>query len=116
MAPISPEGIVGLVVVARDGVSTCRSTEGAIGMEIVDEGSVRVPDPAGDLLRPCPGPSEAQAITAFAVALPDQYDDGLTAEVPLWHSWDPRTPIVTNRPVVDRPTACPSGQARCACG
>jgi len=103
-------------VIARDGVSTCRSTEDAIGLEIVDEVSGRVPDPDGDLLRPCPGPSEAQAFTAFPVARPDKHDDGLSTAVPLWRSRDPRTPTVANRPVVDRPTACPSGQARCVCG
>lgn len=77
-APTLPEGTVGVVVVARDAESTCRSTEDVSGVEIVDGVVVVVLDPDGDFLRPCPGPSGAHAFTAFAVAVPDRYDDGLT--------------------------------------
>lgn len=80
-APMLPEGMVGVVVVARDAESTCRSTEDVVGMEIVDGVVVVVLDPDGQFLRPCPGPPGAHAFTAFAVALPDYYDDGLTGAV-----------------------------------
>lgn len=77
-APMLPEGTVGVFVVARDAESTCRSTEDVIGVEIVDGLVVVVLDPDGDFVRPCPGPSGAHAFTAFTVAIPDHYDDGLT--------------------------------------
>ncbi|MEX1164599.1 MAG: hypothetical protein WEB03_13585 [Nitriliruptor sp.] len=77
-APVLPEGTLGVFVVARDAESTCRSSEDVIGVEIVDGMVVVVLDPDGDFLRPCPGPSGAHAFTAFTVAIPDQYDDGLT--------------------------------------
>lgn len=77
-APELPAGTVGVFVVARDAESTCRSTEDVVAVEIVEGLVVVVLDPEGDDLRPCPGPAGANAFTAFTVAIPDQYDEGLS--------------------------------------
>ncbi|MFA9445139.1 hypothetical protein [Egicoccus sp. AB-alg6-2] len=77
-APTLPAGTVGIFVIARHAESTCRATTDVTGVEIDNGVAVVLLDPNGEFLRPCPGPDGSGAWTAFAVAIPDHYDVGLT--------------------------------------
>jgi hypothetical protein len=76
--PTLPDGTVGILVFAREAESTCRSPDDVVGVEIAAGEVIVLLDPQGEFLRPCPGPEGAHAWTAFALAIPDQYDHDLT--------------------------------------
>ena len=80
--PTLPDGTIGLFVIAQQAESTCRSPDDVLAVRIPDyDNAVVVLDPDGQFRRPCPGPREFHAYTAFVVAIPDQYVDQLTGAV-----------------------------------
>lgn len=74
--PVLPPKAVGVFVITRDTWSTCRSVDDVVGVEITGGVVVVQLDRNGAFRQPCPGPPGAGGWTAFAVAIPDTYDNG----------------------------------------
>lgn len=85
--PDLPVGHVGVLVIAREIQSTCRSTGDVVNVEISGAEVVVRLHPDGEFARPCPGPTGSHAWTAFVVAIPEEIGASLaTADVQLAES------------------------------